>query len=178
MTNTFKTRTIKQNTFSKNIVLYVDGASRIENNQITPDTVGSFSYHLSQGGREKSGAVVTLGKTNNYNEIMALYKGLSQLKSTNVSIVAYSDSAYVVNCIQQGWWKKWEKDGWTKEGGLKNAEQWKNLIALISTFDSFAIEKVKGHSTNEMNNLVDFLNNQAMDDYIAGKEVEMENNNV
>lgn len=170
----YKASVSPQRAFSKTIVLYVDGASRIKANQITPDTVGAYSYHLSQSGREKAGTKITLGRTNNYNEIMALFLGLSQLKSKEVDIVAYSDSAYVVNCLQQGWWKKWERQGWTKEGGLKNAQEWKNLVELIKTIKSFSIEKVRGHANDEMNNLVDQMNNDAMDAYLSGKPVQME----
>lgn len=170
----FKTKISNQNAFKPNISLYVDGASRIKNNKIDEKTIGAYSYYLSHQGREKSDTVVTQGRTNNYNEIMALYFGLSQLKSRDVSIIAYSDSAYVVDCIQKGWWKKWERDGWTKEGGLRNAEQWKSLIELIKELKYFEIKKVKGHSNNEGNNFVDFLNNKAMDAFIDGKSVKLE----
>lgn len=160
--------------FKDEITLYVDGASRIKANKIDENTLGAYSYYLEFSGREKSDSTVTLGKTNNYNEIKALYWGLSQLKRFNIPVVAYSDSGYVVNCIQQGWWKKWKNNGWNKEGGLKNAQQWQLLIDKILEFDSFRIEKVKGHANNEFNNLVDKLNNEAMDNYLNGKEVRLE----
>lgn len=166
---------IKQTSgFKSNVSLYVDGASRIKNNVITEDTLGAYSYSLEYQGVEKSGSYLTLGKTNNYNEIKALIIGLKAMNRYDIPVVAYSDSAYVVDCLQKGWWKKWEKNNWDKEGGLKNADLWKELITTIRMFDSFRIEKVKGHSTNERNNHVDYLNNKTMDNYLAGIEVKLD----
>ena len=170
----FSTVIKPQQGFKDEITLYVDGASRIKANKIDENTLGAYSYYLELSGREKSGSMVTLGKTNNDNEIKALYWGLSQMKRFDIPIVAYSDSGYVVNCIQQGWWKKWKSNGWNKKGGLKNAQEWKQLIETIELFDSFRIEKVKGHANNELNNLVDSLNNNAMNDYLEGKGVQIE----
>lgn len=70
----------------------------------------------------------------------------------------YSDSAYVINCYKQNWWKNWEMNGWrnSKKEPVANKELWEELIPYFQN-PSFSFEKVKGHANNEGNNLADEL---------------------
>lgn len=68
----------------------------------------------------------------------------------------YSDSAYIVNCYKDKWYKKWQKNGWlnSKRQPVANKEYWEKLIPYFED-SRFSIEKVKGHSGNQLNELVD-----------------------
>ena len=70
----------------------------------------------------------------------------------------YSDSAYVINAFQDNWIDGWIKKGWvnSKKEPVKNKELWEELIALNNMHD-ISFNKVKGHSTDELNNRCDEL---------------------
>lgn len=148
------------------IMAWTDGATRNTGNvaggTVNENDKGAYGYYMSFRGAEKSDVVTTRGETNNHNEIKAVILLLETLKTNKYPIKIHSDSAYVVNCINDGWYKKWRKNGWNKEGGLANREEWIKLIDLIDKFDVQMI-KVKGHSNNKYNNLVDRMLNDAMD---------------
>lgn len=149
------------------IHLYSDGGCRstAKKGEKIDDTMKSaYAFFLKQGGHEKLDGEASYGKTNNNQEIMGLLMGLKAIKKTHFPVIAYLDSAYVVNCLQAGWWRKWEANGWTKKGGLANAEEWKMLIEEIRRFPFFSVQKVKGHSGNEYNEVVDKYLNKLMDE--------------
>jgi ribonuclease HI len=69
-----------------------------------------------------------------------------------------SDSTYVVNCFRDGWWRKWERNGWrnAKKQPVANVDLWKPLIEVVNAGD-VSFRWVKGHSGDRMNDLVDQL---------------------
>lgn len=150
------------------IHLYTDGGCRstAKKGEKIDDTMKSaYAFFLKQGGHEKLDGAASYGKTNNNQEITGLLMGLRAIKRTDFPVVAYLDSAYVVNTLQNGWWKKWQANGWDKKGGLANREEWIALIAEIERFPFFSIKKVKGHSgDNDYNDLVDKHLNKLMDE--------------
>lgn len=99
--------------------------------------------------------------TNNRMEILAVARGLRDLaeaigslesKETDIKVTVYSDSQLVVNTVNLGWSKN------------TNSDLWKELDETIdymkaSPKQSFTVEfvKVKGHSDNPRNNLVDSI---------------------
>lgn len=93
--------------------------------------------------------------TNNEMELMAVIKGLEAIKES-CDITIYSDSAYVVNAFLENWITNWQKNCWanSKRQPIANKELWQKLIDLVSKHNVKFV-KVKGHSTNEMNNLCD-----------------------
>lgn len=99
--------------------------------------------------------------TNNNMELTAIVKGLkhvfdgSSLKNTEVEVL--SDSAYCVNSVNQGWVFFWEKNKWKTKSGeeVKNKELWKELVEILSKNKNIKFEKVKGHSGNKFNEIVD-----------------------
>lgn len=94
--------------------------------------------------------------TNNRMEMMAVIKGLEALKFP-CEVTLYSDSAYVVNAINQSWIKKWEKAGWKKANSeIKNIDLWKEILILLKKH-KVEFVKVKGHSDNQYNNRCDEL---------------------
>lgn len=94
--------------------------------------------------------------TNNKMEIQAVIEALRCLKY-KCKVKIYSDSAYVVNAFNQHWVYAWRNKGWKRENGeLANVELWKELLNLVNQHEVTFI-KVKGHSDNEYNNIVDEL---------------------
>lgn len=93
--------------------------------------------------------------TNNEMELMAVIKGLKAIKEP-CNITVYSDSAYVVNAFLEGWITNWQKNYWRNSvmQPVANKELWLQLIQLVKKHNVKFI-KVKGHSSNVMNNLCD-----------------------
>lgn len=75
---------------------------------------------------------------------------------TRIEVV--SDSTYVVNCFRDGWWKRWERNGWrnSKRQPVANDDLWRPLLEIYQTTD-VEFRWVKGHSGDPMNDLVDAL---------------------
>lgn len=99
--------------------------------------------------------------TNQRMELWAAIGGcrnaLTQLGEDEGDIYIYSDSAYLVNCYSQGWWRKWIKNGWlnSKKEEVKNKDLWERLIPLFED-KRVHFKKVKGHTgKNDWNSVVD-----------------------
>lgn len=150
------------------IHLYSDGGCRStakKGEKIKETDKCAYAFFLKQGGNEKLDGWAGYGQTNNAMEISALLNALRAIKRPELPVIAYLDSAYVVNCLQNNWWDKWERNNWDKKGGLKNAELWKALKKELERFPFFRIEKVKGHSgLKDYNDLVDTHLNKLMDE--------------
>ena len=96
-------------------------------------------------------------------------KHLEDEETPAEDVYLHSDSAYVVNCIEKEWWKKWVENDWKTSKGkdVKNKELWEELL-YYAILHKVIFVKVKGHSDNEQNNFVDKLCNDAMDNYNKG----------
>ena len=96
---------------------------------------------------------------------MAIIQGLSALKRYDLPVIVYSDSAYVIDTINQKWYLKWQKNNWqtAKKQPVKNQALWQQLLTLINKFTDIQFVKVKGHANNQYNNYVDALLNKTMD---------------
>jgi len=95
--------------------------------------------------------------TNNKMELQAAISALSTLKEA-CKVTLYSDSAYLVNCFKQGWYKGWLKNGWKNSKGqpVENQDLWKELLRLME-IHLVEYVKVKGHADNKWNNRCDEL---------------------
>lgn len=95
--------------------------------------------------------------TNNRMELTAVIKGLEALKE-KCEITLYSDSAYVVNAINNKWIVNWQINGWknSSKDDVSNKDLWERLLLLLSVH-SVTFVKVKGHADNEFNNKCDKL---------------------
>ena len=100
--------------------------------------------------------------TNNIMELTAVIEALKLLKYP-CEVDLYSDSAYVVNGFNQGWIYNWKKNNWrtSSKEPVKNKEIWEELYNL-SKIHKVNFIKVKGHSTNELNNRCDELAREAI----------------
>ena len=115
-----------------------------------------------------SGSGYAYDTTNNKMELKAIIEGLAAVRllienDDFNSIYVFSDSAYCVNCVEQKWYAKWQKNGWcnSKKEPVKNKELWKQLIPYFEN-PQFFFKKVKGHSGIEENEYVDKLAREAI----------------
>ena len=99
--------------------------------------------------------------TNNRMELLAAIKALKKIK-VNSDVVIYTDSIYVKKGITE-WIAKWEKNGWknANKKPVKNKDLWTKLDGLCKK-NKVSWKWVKGHSTNEDNNLADELATKAI----------------
>ena len=114
--------------------------------------------------------------TNNRMELKAVIEAFRKILSkhrNNIDYELYSDSAYVVNSINNGWIDKWQQNNWktTKNEDVKNRDLWKELLILKNKAKALGIYirviKIKGHAGNTFNELVDKL---AKEESIKAKE--------
>lgn len=144
----------------KSVQIYTDGACRGNGRE---NTIGAYGIVLIYNGMKKEIKKAFRDTTNNIMELSAVVDALSMLKEP-CSVELYSDSAYVINAINQKWLENWKRNGWktAAKEPVKNKEIWEKLIKLMEIHDVKFI-KVKGHSDNELNNRCDELANEAMD---------------
>ena len=108
--------------------------------------------------------------TNQRMEIKAVIIAIAEILKTShdeKNIEIYSDSAYVCNCINQEWYKRWFKNGWinSKKEPVANKDLWENLFQMLNELkEDYQITfiKVKGHSNVELNNRCDELARNAI----------------
>lgn len=100
------------------------------------------------------------GTTNQRMELQAAAEALkftSREYPTASAIEVVSDSAYLVNCFLEGWWKKWMVMGWrnSKQEDIKNRDLWLEILEVWSPRVRFT--HVRGHRGHELNELADQL---------------------
>lgn len=106
--------------------------------------------------------------TNNRMELKAVIEALKKIEEiscwrTDEGFELYSDSAYVVNSINNHWIEKWQSNSWKTTMGrdVKNRDLWEAFIELRKRLNSFGVMveifKVKGHSGDSFNELADGL---------------------
>ncbi|KPP90584.1 MAG: ribonuclease HI [Rhodobacteraceae bacterium HLUCCA08] len=97
--------------------------------------------------------------TNNRMELMAAITALETLGRPS-TITVVTDSAYVKDGITR-WIHGWKRNGWTKKGGLKNADLWQRLDAAAAPH-RVTWEWVKGHAGHPENERADELARRGM----------------
>lgn len=110
------------------------------------------------GGREEM-------TTNNRMELKAVIEALRLVvkkeRKNCDEYELFSDSAYVVNSINNNWIDKWKENGWktTKGDDVKNRDLWEEFEELRAKVKSLGIcvkiIKIKGHAGNTFNELAD-----------------------
>jgi ribonuclease HI len=133
----------------KEVTLYTDGAC-----SGNPGP-GGWGAILLYKGAEKELSGGEAETTNNRMELTGVIRGLSALREP-CAVTVYTDSQYISRAITEGWLKKWKAAGFTKKGGLKNADLWRELDGLLQRHEVKFVW-VKGHADNEYNNRCDRL---------------------
>jgi len=147
------------------ILIYTDGAC--EGNQYEHNFGGwAAIIQFPQERIQITGAEANT--TNNRMELKACIHGLQKafVKGGQLPIRLFTDSAYIVNCIQQKWYVKWQKNGWKTSKGtpVENQELWESLLILLQK-GSVHVEKVAGHAGNKGNENADQLAVQAIAEF-------------
>ena len=112
-------------------------------------------------GRWRSG--FSAATTNQRMELAAVLDACEQIDGR---LVIVSDSTYVVNCWRDKWYAGWLAKGWknSQRQPVANRDLWEPLFALaLHEGAQVTFSWVKGHSGDEMNDLVDLLATQAAD---------------
>ena len=140
----------------KRIIIYTDGAC---SGNPGKGGWGALLMYENQC-REISG--YERATTNNRMELTAAIEGLEALKEP-CQVDLYSDSAYLVNAMNQGWLKRWTGNNWitSAKKSVENIDLWKKILKLV-TLHEVSFHKVKGHSDNVFNNRCDELARQAI----------------
>lgn len=95
--------------------------------------------------------------TNQRMELLAVIEGLKALKRP-CRVTVYSDSAYLINGLEQKWYVNWRKNGWKNSKGeaVKNRDLWEQLLTEVERHQIY-LQKVKGHSGHVYNERCDAL---------------------
>ena len=136
--------------------IYTDGAC-----SGNPGPGGWGAVIIDQDNKQKNISGSEKNTTNNRMELLAAIMSLKKIK-TNSEVVIFTDSTYVKNGITE-WMKNWKKNGWknSSKKPVKNKDLWEKLDKLCEA-NSVSWKWVKGHSTNEFNNLADELATKAI----------------
>lgn len=129
------------------ITIFTDGAAKGNPGKGGYGTVLMFRKHrkeLSEGFRLT---------TNNRMELLAVIKGLEELKVEGSPVTIYSDSKYVVDAVQKGWLWNWQKKGFKDK---KNVDLWRRYIPLHLKYKPRLVW-VRGHAGNAENECCDRL---------------------
>ena len=92
----------------KSVEIYTDGACSGN------PGVGGWCAILIYNGIEKTISGYNKSTTNNRMELFAIIMGLAALKQP-CNVTLYSDSAYAINAINNGWLDSWRRGGWKQK---------------------------------------------------------------
>lgn len=118
------------------ITIYTDGAAKGNPGPGGYGVVLKYNQHR----KELSGGFRLT--TNNRMELLAVIKGLEEIKVTGIPVTIFSDSKYVVDAIEKGWLWGWQKKGFKDK---KNPDLWRKYIPLHMKYKPKLVW-VKGHA--------------------------------
>lgn len=126
-------------------------------------TSGQKDKVVIKGGEKKT--------TNNRMELIGVIEGLKFIYKNLFNdylcdIKIHSDSAYIIDSINDGHMLVWQNNGWKTKANtdVKNRDLWEKIVKLDDKM-SVGFVKVKGHSTNKFNNYVDEIAVKERDKY-------------
>jgi ribonuclease HI len=151
------------------IEIYTDGSCSINNvSEIDREGDGGYGFCVIRDG-ELIYEYFDMwhNTTNNRMEMRAIIQAVEYCWNNckDADITIYSDSAYIVNCLKQKWYKKWMVNGWknSKREPVKNPDLWKEMLHAHMnwiTSGKINVEKVPGHKDVKWNNYADTLANK------------------
>ena len=135
----------------KTVEIYTDGAC-----SGNPGP-GGWGAILRYNGAEKELSGGESYTTNNRMELTGVIRALEALREP-CRVELWSDSKYVVDALEKGWARSWQKKGWIKSDKKPalNPELWEQLLALADRHEMHC-HWVKGHAENVFNNRCDQL---------------------
>jgi len=141
---------------SKEIIMYTDGGC-----EPNPGAGGYGVVLIYEKSRKELSSGYRL-TTNNRMELLAVIKGLEALKNPS-AVRVFSDSAYVVRAMTEGWVARWKARGWhsKKNKMAANHDLWIMLDSLCQKHQ-VAFHWVKGHANIAQNERCDQLAMRAL----------------
>lgn len=137
--------------------VYTDGAT---SGNGKADAPGGWAYVvLSDGIPMLSDSGGERGTTNQRMELTAALQACEAIEAIDpfATVKLYSDSAYLIRCFKENWWKNWRANGWknSKKEPVANQDLWEKLIYFFMKAPGYEFIKVKGHAGNVYNEQVD-----------------------
>lgn len=129
------------------VEIFTDGASKGNPGP------GGYGVILRSGKHYKELSEGFRRTTNNRMELLAVIKGLEELKVPNVEVMVYSDSKYVVDTVEKKWVLGWVKTGFKDK---KNPDLWMRFLEL-SRLHRVRFTWVRGHDGHPENERCDQL---------------------
>lgn len=138
--------------------VYTDGAVSGNGKDGAP---GGWAYVILKDGvmiAQDSGGEI--GTTNQRMELTAALNACREVEKMDAfaQVRIYSDSAYLVNCWKQNWWRGWLANGWknSKKQPVANDDLWMGLIPFFQKVpNGYDFVKIRGHQGVEWNEVVD-----------------------
>ena len=118
---------------------------------------GGYGVILRCDGREKELSGGAPDTTNNRMELSGVIAGLEALKFP-CKVILQTDSRYVVDGIEKGWARSWQRNNWIKSDKKPalNRELWERLLELLEVHEVKFVW-IKGHAGHEENERCDRL---------------------
>lgn len=147
------------------IIIFCDGAC--SGNQYN-NNIGGWGAILKYKDNVKHVYGGERNTSNQRMELTACIKAVESIKVSNINIDVYSDSAYLVNCMNEKWYEKWEKNNWrnSKKKPVENQDLWAKLLSLVRKYN-VSFHKVNGHTGVELNELADRLARKGIEENIC-----------
>ena len=135
----------------KTVEIYTDGAC---SGNPGPGGWGAILRYKDIERELSGGEAMT---TNNRMELLGVIRALEALKEPCI-VELWSDSRYVVDALEKGWARGWQKRGWVKadKKPALNADLWERLLELAERHE-LRCHWVRGHAENEYNERCDAL---------------------
>lgn len=152
-------------------IIYCDGSCPRNGKR---DATGGWNYLLVEGETLQTQTVVhsesghelpneELPNTSIRMELLAVIRALEYFKEPE-DVIVHSDSAYVVNGINDKWYIRWFRTGKNTSGKVPaNMDLWARLVDLVRFHRSVKMVHVKGHYGHRFNELADTFARQAVD---------------
>jgi ribonuclease HI len=158
----------------KVIDIWCDGACGTPSQRAN---IGGWGAVIKTRGRERFRQVCDgeFNTTNQRMELVACVRALEEIslgpgeeygKKNSVQVNVYSDSAYLVDCINRGIYKRWITNDWLNIRGepVKHRDLWERLIFFMDRY-TITFMKVPSHSGNINHDRADALAQIAVNKY-------------
>lgn len=118
---------------------------------------GGYGVILRCGDKEKELCGGEPNTTNNRMELSGVIAGLEALKYP-CRVFLQTDSRYVVDGIEKGWAKSWQRNNWIKSDKKPalNKDLWEKLLKLLEIHEVKFLW-IKGHAGHAENERCDRL---------------------
>ena len=123
--------------------IYTDGACSGNQEQ---ENFGGWGALLEYGKHIKEAFGGEINTTNNRMELRAFAEALDMLTRENLTIRVFSDSSYLIRCMNDKWYEKWFKNNWmnASKKPVENKDLWERILSHLPKHE-FTFYHVKGH---------------------------------